>query len=94
MTATTPAERAIELRRQLEDANYRYHVLDEPSDFALETLAVISERSGAQPSAIVRYAATSWGGSASRASSWSRSGRHPGSSSRQARRHARDRARA
>ncbi|GGD53478.1 NAD-dependent DNA ligase LigA [Pseudoxanthomonas indica] len=31
MTATTPAERAIELRRQLEDANYRYHVLDEPS---------------------------------------------------------------
>jgi DNA ligase (NAD+) len=31
MTATTPAERAIELRRLLEDANYRYHVLDEPS---------------------------------------------------------------
>lgn len=31
MTATTPAARALELRRQLEDANYRYHVLDEPS---------------------------------------------------------------
>jgi DNA-binding MurR/RpiR family transcriptional regulator len=34
------------------------HLLDEPSDFALETLAVISERSGAQPSAIVRFAKT------------------------------------
>lgn len=31
MTKPTPAERAIELRRLLEDANYRYHVLDEPS---------------------------------------------------------------
>lgn len=31
MTAPTPADRAIELRRLLDDANYRYHVLDEPS---------------------------------------------------------------
>jgi DNA ligase (NAD+) len=28
---TTPAERILELRRQLEDANHRYHVLDEPA---------------------------------------------------------------
>ena len=31
------------------------HVLDQPDDFALQTLAVISKRSGAQPSAIVRF---------------------------------------
>ncbi|WP_141453100.1 NAD-dependent DNA ligase LigA [Pseudoxanthomonas sp. z9] len=31
MTAPTPADRAIELRRLLDDANYRYHVLDEPN---------------------------------------------------------------
>ncbi len=31
MTAPTPADRAIALRRQLDDANYRYHVLDEPN---------------------------------------------------------------
>jgi DNA-binding MurR/RpiR family transcriptional regulator len=31
------------------------HVLDQPNDFALQTLAVISKRSGAQPSAIVRF---------------------------------------
>jgi DNA-binding MurR/RpiR family transcriptional regulator len=34
------------------------HVLDEPDDLALETLAVIAERSGVQPSAIVRFAKT------------------------------------
>lgn len=32
------------------------YVLDHPDDVALETLAVIAERSGAQPSAIVRFA--------------------------------------
>ncbi|MDO9363774.1 MAG: MurR/RpiR family transcriptional regulator [Sphingopyxis sp.] len=32
------------------------HILDHPNDFALETLAVIAERSGVQPSAIVRFA--------------------------------------
>jgi DNA-binding MurR/RpiR family transcriptional regulator len=32
------------------------YVLDHPNDLALETLAVISERSGAQQSAIVRFA--------------------------------------
>jgi DNA-binding MurR/RpiR family transcriptional regulator len=32
------------------------YVLDEPNDLALETLAVIAERSGVQPSAIVRFA--------------------------------------
>jgi DNA-binding MurR/RpiR family transcriptional regulator len=31
-------------------------VLDEPNDMALETLAVLAERSGVQPSAIVRFA--------------------------------------
>jgi DNA ligase (NAD+) len=29
--AATPAERIVELREQLEDANYRYHVLDDPA---------------------------------------------------------------
>src|SRR4029453_19120384 len=32
------------------------YVLDEPNELALETLAVIADRSGVQPSAIVRYA--------------------------------------
>jgi DNA-binding MurR/RpiR family transcriptional regulator len=32
------------------------YVLDEPNDLALETLAVIADRSGVQPSAIVRFA--------------------------------------
>lgn len=32
------------------------YVLDEPNEMALETLAVISERCGVQPSAIVRFA--------------------------------------
>lgn len=31
MTPPTPAARIADLRRQLEDANYRYYVLDEPS---------------------------------------------------------------
>ena len=34
------------------------HLLDEPSDFALETLAVIATRCGVQPSTIVRFAKT------------------------------------
>ncbi len=34
------------------------YVLDEPNEMALETLAVISERCGVQPSAIVRFAKT------------------------------------
>ncbi|WP_375211314.1 MurR/RpiR family transcriptional regulator, partial [Hyphococcus sp.] len=32
------------------------YVLDEPNDFALETVAVLAERCGVQPSAIVRFA--------------------------------------
>ncbi|MCE3290085.1 MAG: hypothetical protein K0R83_2097 [Caulobacter sp.] len=32
------------------------YVLDEPNDMALETLAVLGDRSGVQPSAIVRFA--------------------------------------
>ena len=32
------------------------YILDEPNDVALETLAVLAERSGVQPSAIVRFA--------------------------------------
>lgn len=35
---------------------FAHYVLDAPSDVALETLAVISARSGVQPSAIVRFA--------------------------------------
>jgi len=31
MKSTTPKERAARLRSQIEEANYRYHVLDEPS---------------------------------------------------------------
>ncbi|MEO8367305.1 MAG: NAD-dependent DNA ligase LigA, partial [Pseudoxanthomonas sp.] len=31
MTSLTPADHVTELRRQLEDASYRYHVLDEPN---------------------------------------------------------------
>jgi DNA ligase (NAD+) len=31
MTSTDPAARAAELRATLEDANYRYHVLDQPT---------------------------------------------------------------
>lgn len=34
------------------------HALDQPDDFALQTLAVISKRCGAQPSAIVRFSKT------------------------------------
>jgi DNA-binding MurR/RpiR family transcriptional regulator len=34
------------------------YVLDEPNELALETLAVIADRSGVQPSAIVRFAKT------------------------------------
>ncbi len=34
------------------------YVLDEPNEMALETLAVISDRCGVQPSAIVRFAKT------------------------------------
>ena len=34
------------------------HVLDHPDEFALETLAVIAERTGTQPSTIVRFAKT------------------------------------
>ena len=32
------------------------HILDEPQDLAFETLAVIGQRCGVQPSAIVRFA--------------------------------------
>ncbi|MDE2448606.1 MAG: MurR/RpiR family transcriptional regulator [Gammaproteobacteria bacterium] len=35
---------------------FAHYVLDAPNDVALETLAVIAERSGIQPSAIVRFA--------------------------------------
>lgn len=34
------------------------HILDEPNDMALETLAVIASRCGVQPSTIVRFAKT------------------------------------
>ncbi len=66
MDLTTPLPRnASELRdlilerydgfsRRLQQVGQ--YILDHPDDVALETLAVISERSGAQPSAIVRFA--------------------------------------
>lgn len=47
-------ERYDSLSKRLQQIG-RY-VLDEPSDVALETLAVIAERCGVQPSAIVRFA--------------------------------------
>lgn len=49
-------ERYDELSKRLQQIA-RY-VLDEPNEIALETLAVIAERSGVQPSAIVRFAKT------------------------------------
>jgi len=64
---TTPPATAEELRAAILD---RYdslskrlqqiarYVLDEPNDMALETLAVLADRSGVQPSAIVRFAKT------------------------------------
>ncbi len=64
MTANAPAsadelrtailERYDSLSKRLQQIA-RY-VLDEPNEMALETLAVISERCGVQPSAIVRFA--------------------------------------
>jgi DNA-binding MurR/RpiR family transcriptional regulator len=58
--ATLEALRA-EIMRQFDGASRRMkqvatYVLDKPEDMAFETLAVISERSGVQPSAIVRFA--------------------------------------
>lgn len=47
-------ERYDRLSKRLQQIG-RY-VLDEPGDIALETLAVISDRCGVQPSAIVRFA--------------------------------------
>lgn len=63
----TPPSNADELRAAILD---RYeglskrlqqiarYVLDEPNEVALETLAVLADRSGVQPSAIVRFAKT------------------------------------
>ena len=62
--ATAPAS-AEELRAEIvaryESLSKRLkqiarYILDEPNDIALETLAVIAERCGVQPSAIVRFA--------------------------------------
>ena len=49
-------ERYDQLSKRLQQIA-RY-VLDEPNELALETLAVIAERAGVQPSAIVRFAKT------------------------------------
>lgn len=49
-------ERYDQLSKRLQQIA-RY-VLDEPNDLALETLAVIADRAGVQPSAIVRFAKT------------------------------------
>lgn len=64
---STPPTSAEELRQAIlaryDDLSKRLqqiarYVLDEPNAVALETLAVLSERSGVQPSAIVRFAKT------------------------------------
>lgn len=49
-------ERCDHLSKRLQ-LNAR-HALHQPDDFALQTLAVISKRSGAQPSAIVRFSSS------------------------------------
>jgi DNA-binding MurR/RpiR family transcriptional regulator len=65
MSEPTPPRSAEELRaailQRYEGLSKRLqqiarYVLDEPNEVALETLAVIAERSGVQPSAIVRFA--------------------------------------
>src|SRR5690606_28487734 len=64
-SAVRPPQTSEELRAAIlvryEDLSKRLqqiarYVLDEPSAVALETLAVIGERAGVQPSAIVRFA--------------------------------------
>jgi DNA-binding MurR/RpiR family transcriptional regulator len=65
MAEVTPPRSAEELRaailQRYEGLSKRLqqiarYVLDEPNEVALETLAVIADRSGVQPSAIVRFA--------------------------------------
>lgn len=68
MKPPTSAPKTIEELRQVIVERYDHlskrlkliarHALDQPDDFALQTLAVISKRSGAQPSAIVRFSKT------------------------------------
>jgi len=58
---TTAAELREAIRARYDSLSGRlrqfaHYVLDAPNDVALETLAVIAERSGVQPSAIVRFA--------------------------------------
>jgi DNA-binding MurR/RpiR family transcriptional regulator len=65
MPDTAPLETYDDLRRAISD---RYHgfskrlqqiaqfTLEHPSEMALETIAVISERAGVQPSAMIRFA--------------------------------------
>lgn len=61
----TPPQTAEELRAQIlevyDDLSKRMkqvarYVLDQPDDLAFETLALVSQRSGVQPSAVVRFA--------------------------------------
>lgn len=68
MTVTTPSD-ASGLRQavlaNIETLSPRFrqiarHLLDEPNDFAFETLSRIAERCGVQPSTIVRFA-QHWG---------------------------------
>lgn len=60
-TPSTAEELRVEIQERYETLSTRLkqfarYVLDEPHDVAFETLAVIAERSGVQPSAIVRFA--------------------------------------
>jgi DNA-binding MurR/RpiR family transcriptional regulator len=58
---TTAEELRAAILQRYDDLSKRLqqiarYVLDEPNELALETLAVIAERTGVQPSAIVRFA--------------------------------------
>jgi DNA-binding MurR/RpiR family transcriptional regulator len=60
---TTAEQLRSEIVRRHESLSKRLqqigrYILDEPNDIALETLAVIADRCGVQPSAIVRFAKT------------------------------------
>lgn len=57
----TPDQLREAVLRQFEELSPRFqqvarHLLDEPNDFAFETLATVASKTGAQPSTIVRFA--------------------------------------
>jgi len=61
MTADNAGDLRVEIIERFPSLSKRLrqvatHVIDHPSDFAIETLSTIAERSGVQPSTIVRFA--------------------------------------